>query len=316
MARTPPWSDGAGGTGRPAPAAGRQRLRRRPRPAASTIPRRRCRSPGSPRRWPGWRPSTGVTVALVSGRGVDDLQPTSGLTGPFRWIGSHGAELDGPLSAPSWPPAATSWPPRLAPAGRGDPGGAAGGQAGQRRGPRPAGRPTAPRPRRCWLAARTAGDPSLTKKPGKDVLELAVTDADKGSAAAPAARASSVPPARSTSATTSPTRTPSGPSAPDDVTVKVGDGDTAARLPGRRPRRRARRPAAGWPTCSADRPRACRGRAPGDRPRPADVAARTGRHGPGCRPAPHAVPHQRGHRSAEWSRSSADEWSAHGSRST
>src|SRR4051812_37720506 len=40
----------------------------------------------------------GVTVALVSGRGVADLQTTSGLSGPFRWVGSHGEEFDGPLS--------------------------------------------------------------------------------------------------------------------------------------------------------------------------------------------------------------------------
>jgi trehalose 6-phosphate phosphatase len=41
----------------------------------------------------------GVTVALVSGRGVEDLRRTSGLTGPFRWVGSHGAEFDGPPAA-------------------------------------------------------------------------------------------------------------------------------------------------------------------------------------------------------------------------
>src|SRR3954470_12033067 len=40
----------------------------------------------------------GVLVALVSGRGVADLQATSGLAGPFRWVGSHGEEFDGPLS--------------------------------------------------------------------------------------------------------------------------------------------------------------------------------------------------------------------------
>ena len=40
----------------------------------------------------------GVTVALVSGRGVDDLRTTSGLSGPFHWVGSHGAEFDGPLA--------------------------------------------------------------------------------------------------------------------------------------------------------------------------------------------------------------------------
>ena len=40
----------------------------------------------------------GVTVALVSGRGVADLRTTSGFSGPYRWVGSHGAEFDGPLS--------------------------------------------------------------------------------------------------------------------------------------------------------------------------------------------------------------------------
>ncbi len=40
----------------------------------------------------------GVTVAMVSGRGVRDLQATSGFTGDLRWVGSHGAELDGPLT--------------------------------------------------------------------------------------------------------------------------------------------------------------------------------------------------------------------------
>ena len=39
-----------------------------------------------------------MTVALVSGRGVADLRATSGLTGPYRWVGSHGAEFDGPLT--------------------------------------------------------------------------------------------------------------------------------------------------------------------------------------------------------------------------
>ena len=39
----------------------------------------------------------GVTVALVTGRGVADLRTTSGFSGPFRWVGSHGAEFDGPL---------------------------------------------------------------------------------------------------------------------------------------------------------------------------------------------------------------------------
>ena len=39
-----------------------------------------------------------MTVALVSGRGLADLRSTSGFTGDLRWIGSHGAEFDGPLA--------------------------------------------------------------------------------------------------------------------------------------------------------------------------------------------------------------------------
>src|SRR3712207_5051659 len=39
-----------------------------------------------------------VVVALVSGRGVADLQTVSGMTGPYRWVGSHGAEFHGPLT--------------------------------------------------------------------------------------------------------------------------------------------------------------------------------------------------------------------------
>ena len=61
---------------------------------------RRPRSPSPvwPRRCPPAANVPGVTVALVSGRGVADLQATSGLTGPFRWVGSHGEEFDGPLA--------------------------------------------------------------------------------------------------------------------------------------------------------------------------------------------------------------------------
>ena len=58
-----------------------------------------------------------MTVALVSGRGVDDLQATSGLTGPFRWVGSHGEEFDGPLSG-ELAARRDALAERLAPAGR------------------------------------------------------------------------------------------------------------------------------------------------------------------------------------------------------
>jgi trehalose 6-phosphate phosphatase len=124
----------------------------------------------------------GVTVALVSGRGVADLQQTSGLTGPFRWVGSHGAEFDGPLTgdlavrrdelAAALAPLVDALP-------------------GARLEVKPASaavhvRTVADREAgRRLLADALAGPgaaPDLTAKPGKDVLELAVTDADKGSA--------------------------------------------------------------------------------------------------------------------------------------
>ena len=91
----------------------------------------------------------GVTVALVSGRGVADLQTTSGLSGPFRWVGSHGAEFDGPLSG-ELAARRDELAARLAPLVAGDPGCPAGGQAGERGGARPAGRRPRRGRRRCW----------------------------------------------------------------------------------------------------------------------------------------------------------------------
>jgi trehalose 6-phosphate phosphatase len=75
----------------------------------------------------------------------------------------------------------------------------------------------------------TIVDPSLTKKPGKDVLELAVTDADKGSALRrlradlSAAGAMYLGDDRTDE---------DGFRAlePDDVTVKIGEGETVARF--------------------------------------------------------------------------------------
>jgi trehalose 6-phosphate phosphatase len=122
----------------------------------------------------------GVTVALVSGRGVADLQRTSGLTGPYRWVGSHGAEFDGPLTgelADRRDALARALAPVVAEV------------AGARLEVKPAS--VAVHVRQVPDAAdgiallervRTQADPLLTQKPGKDVLELAVTDADKGSA--------------------------------------------------------------------------------------------------------------------------------------
>ena len=167
-----------------------------------------------------------VTVALVSGRGVDDLRTTSGFDGPYRWIGSHGAEFDGPIADDL---AATRDAVRdqLAPV--------VAGTAGARLEVKPASVAVHVR----QVADRAAGgallehvgsivDTSLTKKPGKDVLEVAVTDADKGSALCRlrdelgAAGALYLGDDRTDE---------DGFRAlePDDVSVKVGEGDTVAR---------------------------------------------------------------------------------------
>ncbi|HEX2074130.1 MAG TPA: trehalose-phosphatase [Geodermatophilus sp.] len=168
----------------------------------------------------------GVTVALVSGRGVADLRATSGLRGPYRWVGSHGAEFDGPLTG-ELADRRDALARRLAPV--------VGGTPGARLEVKPASvavhvRQVADRTAAdaVLAQARELADPSLTLKPGKEVLELAVTDADKGSALRRL-------------------RTDLGAAAavylgddltdedafctlgPDDVGIKVGEGDTVAR---------------------------------------------------------------------------------------
>jgi trehalose 6-phosphate phosphatase len=122
----------------------------------------------------------GITVALVSGRGVEDLRRTSGLSGPYRWVGSHGAEFDGPLTG-ELADRRDALAARLSPV--------VAEVAGARLEVKPASvavhvRQVTDRPAATALLerARSVADPSLTLKPGKEVLELAVTDADKGSA--------------------------------------------------------------------------------------------------------------------------------------
>jgi trehalose 6-phosphate phosphatase len=122
----------------------------------------------------------GVTVALVSGRGVADLRATSGLSGDFRWVGSHGAEFDGPLTG-ELADRRDRLADRLAPlVAKVD---------GAWLEIKPASvavhvRPVDDRVAAVHLLdeARAAADSSLTLKPGKDVLEIAVTDAHKGAA--------------------------------------------------------------------------------------------------------------------------------------
>ncbi|MCV2491995.1 trehalose-phosphatase [Geodermatophilus sp. YIM 151500] len=167
----------------------------------------------------------GVTVALVSGRGVDDLRTTSGFCGPFRWIGSHGAEFDAPLAG-ELAEQRDALGELLAPLVAGTPGARlevkpASVAVHVRQVPDPA-TGTALLER-----VRSMVDPSLTLKPGKAVLELAITDADKG-------------------ASLRRLRTELGAAAavylgddvtdedgfralePGDVTVKVGEGETVA----------------------------------------------------------------------------------------
>jgi trehalose 6-phosphate phosphatase len=168
----------------------------------------------------------GVAVALVSGRGVADLQTTSGFTGPFRWVGSHGAEFDGPLTG-ELAVRRDALVERLAPVVAGTP--------GARLEVKPASVAVHVRQVQDRLAAvalletaRTLADTSLTLKPGKDVLEMALTDADKGSAlrrlreelgsAGALYLGDDVTDEDGFRAL-----------GPDDVPVKVGPGDTAAR---------------------------------------------------------------------------------------
>jgi len=122
----------------------------------------------------------GVTVAVVSGRGLADLQTTSGFTGPYRWIGSHGAEFDGPLPG-ELQDVRDELVAALGPLVDAVP--------GARLEVKPAAvavhvrTVTDPAAGRALLErAAAAGGSHHTAKPGKDVLELAVTDADKGTA--------------------------------------------------------------------------------------------------------------------------------------
>jgi trehalose 6-phosphate phosphatase len=122
----------------------------------------------------------GVSVAIVSGRGVADLQATSGLSGPFRWVGSHGEEFDGPLSG-ELADRRNALAATLAPVVAGVP--------SARLEIKPASVAVHVRQVRdpavaaaVLEEARTLADSSLTLKPGKNVLEFAITDADKGTA--------------------------------------------------------------------------------------------------------------------------------------
>jgi trehalose 6-phosphate phosphatase len=167
-----------------------------------------------------------VVVALVSGRGVADLRAVSGFEGPYRWIGSHGAEYDGPLTG-ELAASRDALADRLAPLVAAVP--------GARLEVKPASvavhvRQVADRAAAAALLreARALVDSSLTVKPGKEVLEVAVTDADKGTALR--RLITEIGPA-STIFLGDDVTDEDGFRAlgPSDATVKVGDGETAAR---------------------------------------------------------------------------------------
>jgi trehalose 6-phosphate phosphatase len=169
---------------------------------------------------------TGVTVAIVSGRGVADLQATSGLSGPFRWVGSHGEEFDGPLSG-ELAHRRDELAAVLAPVVADVP--------GARLEIKPASvavhvRQVQDRAVAAAMLERagTLVDSSLTLKPGKDVLEVALTDADKGTALR---RLVAELDAAAAMYLGDDVTDEDGFRAlrPDDVSVKIGDGATAAR---------------------------------------------------------------------------------------
>jgi trehalose 6-phosphate phosphatase len=169
----------------------------------------------------------GVTVALVSGRGVADLRTTSGFTGPYRWVGSHGAEFDGPLSG-DLAARRDDLAAVLAPLVAGTP--------GARLEVKPASvavhvRQVADRDAGAELLteAGALADSSLTMKPGKDVLELAVTDADKGSALRRLGAELGVAASVYLGDDLTDEDGFRALDAADDVTVKIGDGETDAR---------------------------------------------------------------------------------------
>ena len=169
----------------------------------------------------------GVTVALVSGRGVADLQATSGLSGDFRWVGSHGAEFDGPLAgelADRRDRLAEQLVPLVT------------GVQGAWLETKPASvavhvRPVQDRAAadRLLEEARAAVDSSLTLKPGKDVLEIAVTDAHKGAALRRLAEELGVAASMYLGDDVTDEDGFRALDGPHDVTVKIGEGPTDAR---------------------------------------------------------------------------------------
>jgi trehalose 6-phosphate phosphatase len=168
-----------------------------------------------------------VTVAMVSGRGVEDLRTTSGFGGSLRWVGSHGAEYDGPLAG-DLAASRDELRDRLAPAVAAIP--------GARLEVKPASvavhvRQVSDRAAGTALLERiqSDADPSLTLKPGKDVLELAVTDADKGAALRRLREEVGAVAAVYLGDDRTDEDGFRALDGDDDVTVKIGDGETVAR---------------------------------------------------------------------------------------
>ena len=85
---------GGGGARPGAGPARRARLRRRARADRAGSRRRRGRCPVRPRPSARWPTLPATTVAMLSGRALDDLRAVSGFGPPVRLVGSHGAEFD------------------------------------------------------------------------------------------------------------------------------------------------------------------------------------------------------------------------------
>jgi trehalose 6-phosphate phosphatase len=158
---------------------------------------------------------------------VADLQETSGLTGPFRWVGSHGEEFDGPLAG-ELVERRDALAALLAPL--------VDGVDGARLEIKPASvavhvRQVQDREAAAALLAqaRSRVDSSLSLKPGKEVLEITLTDADKGTALR---RLRSDLGAAAALYLGDDVTDEDGFRAlrPGDLTVKIGDGPTGARF--------------------------------------------------------------------------------------
>jgi trehalose-phosphatase len=150
-----------------------------------TDPARAVPLPGAPEAVAALAALPRTTVVVISGRSLRDLAALAGLTGPVQLVGGHGGEFDAGF-ADRLEPAAVALRARLgrelADLTRDAP--------GVRLEPKPAGvavhTRTAPRPVAEAVVARVVAGPAtwpgVHVMTGKEVVELSVVKADKGTA--------------------------------------------------------------------------------------------------------------------------------------